>query len=89
MQPRCFASASSRGSRRLSIHVTSLAALLGACGDNLTPVTPVTPDAGPVPDAGPGVTCIAAALPLQNPRAFPLGETFYLPALTPAGCPPG
>ncbi len=67
----------------------SLAALLGACGDNLTPVTPVTPDAGPVPDAGPGVTCIAAALPLQNPRAFPLGETFYLPALTPAGCPPG
>jgi DNA-binding beta-propeller fold protein YncE/mono/diheme cytochrome c family protein len=89
MQPRFVPSESARASRRLRVHALSLAALLGACGDNLTPGVPGVPDAGPVSDAGPGVTCIGEALPLQNPRAFPLGETFYLPALAPAGCPPG
>jgi DNA-binding beta-propeller fold protein YncE/mono/diheme cytochrome c family protein len=89
MQPGIFASEHDRESSRLLRHALPLAALLAACGDNLTPGMPVGPaDAGPALDAGPGAACIAEALPLQNPRAFPLGETFYLPALISApGCP--
>jgi DNA-binding beta-propeller fold protein YncE len=82
MRPSFVSSQSSRASRRRPVHVLALAALLGACGDNLTPGVPGSPDAGP------GVTCIADALPLQNPRAFALGETFYLPALSGARCLP-
>lgn len=63
------------------VALTSVLSLAwGACGDNLgAPVEDV--------DAGPGATCVGAPLPLQNARAFPLGETFYLPALG-AACPP-
>ncbi|MDC3983781.1 YncE family protein [Polyangium jinanense] len=36
----------------------------------------------------PGLACADALLPLQNPRAHTLGETFYLPRfLTDPGCP--
>jgi DNA-binding beta-propeller fold protein YncE len=52
-----------------------------ACGGD-----PEPPGAGV--DAGPGAACVGAPLPLQNPRAFALGETFYLPALDAASCPP-
>ena len=33
--------------------------------------------------------CMATPLPLQNARAFSLGETFYLPRLSGSGCPSG
>jgi DNA-binding beta-propeller fold protein YncE len=61
-------------------HVAAVSLLAwGACGDD-----PGVPGV----DAGPGATCVAAPLPLQNARAFPLGETFYLPVLDASACPP-
>jgi DNA-binding beta-propeller fold protein YncE len=69
-------------SRRLATQVATVSLLSlawAACGDDL---------GAPGADAGPGATCVAAPLPLQNARAFPLGETFYLPALGAESCPP-
>lgn len=66
-----------RGAHVACMSLLSLA--WAACGDNIDPP-------GEGADAGPGATCVGAPLPLQNPRAFPLGETFYLPALG-AACP--
>ncbi len=71
---------------RLATHVAAVSLLSlawSACGDNLG-----APGPGADIDAGPGATCVSAPLPLQNARAFPLGETFYLPVLDAAVCPP-
>src|SRR5687768_7652278 len=32
-------------------------------------------------------SCVAAPLPLQNQRSVAVGDTFYLPRLSSAGCP--
>ncbi|MEZ4298735.1 MAG: hypothetical protein R3B70_27540 [Polyangiaceae bacterium] len=62
---------------RASILTVALAALLLASCDGAETETSPEPS-----------SCVEAALPLQNARAFTLGETFYLPRpLEGAGCP--
>jgi hypothetical protein len=74
-------------SRLLSLSALPLAwalALLSGCSEPSDPVVTDEPDLAPPLTAG----CLDEPLPLQNPRSFTLGDTFYLPGLRGTdGCP--